>query len=98
MSIKTKPWNASDYLDTPEMIEEYLKASLEAVRETGDVRIFNKALQVVVKTDKMFIIDEKIGSDQESQHRTLTQNSKLLFDTVAKAVSAFGFKLTIEPV
>ena len=98
MSIKTKPWNASDYLDTPEMIEEYLKASLEAVRETGDVSIFNKALQVIAKTDKMFVLDEKTGSDQESQNRTLALNSKLLFDTVVKAVNAFGFKLTIEPV
>ena len=98
MSIKIKPWNASGYLDTPEMIEEYLKASLEAVRETGDVSIFNKALQVIAKTDKMFVLDEKIGSDQESQNRALPLNSKLLFDTVVKAVNAFGFKLTIEPV
>ena len=98
MSIKTKPWNASDYLDTPEMIEEYLKASLEAVRETGDIRIFNKALQVVAKADKIFIINEKTMSDQESQHRALTLNSNLLFDTVLKAVNAYGFKLTIEPV
>jgi len=98
MSIKTKPWNASDYLDTPEMMEEYLKYSLEAVRETGDIRIFNKALQVVAKADKMSAINEKNGSDQESQHRVLALNGNLLFDTVVKTVNAFGFKLTIEPV
>ncbi len=98
MSIKTKPWNASDYLDTPEMTEEYLKASLEAVRETGDIRIFNNALQVVAKTDKTSVIAEKSGSERKSQHKALTLNGNLRFDTVAKVVNAFGFKLTIEPV
>lgn len=29
MSIKTKQWNAIDYIDTPEMAEEYFKDSLK---------------------------------------------------------------------
>jgi len=46
MTLKTKPWNASEHIINP---EEYLKASLEAVQETGDSRIFNQALNDVAK-------------------------------------------------
>ncbi len=95
MSVKIKSWKASDYINSP---EEYLKASLEAVQETGDSRIFNKALQDVAKAQKISVIAEKSGLGRESLYKALTPDSHPRFDTINKVVNAMGFKLTIEAV
>ena len=91
--IKTKPWNASDHINDP---EEYLKASLEAVQETGDTRIFNQALQDVAKMQKFSVIAQKSGLGRESLYKALTPGSNPRFETINKVISAMGFKLTIE--
>jgi len=93
MNIKIQPWEASDYIDSP---EEYLRLSLEATQETGDGRIFNKALQDVAKAQKIAIIAEKSGLGRESLYKALKPESHPRFDTINKIVNAMGFKLTIE--
>lgn len=46
MPIQTHAWDPADYIGSP---AEYLKAALESVQETGDLRIFHQALQDVTK-------------------------------------------------
>ncbi len=93
MAVETKAFDASDYINDA---ETYLKASLDAVQETGDSRIFNKALQDVARAQKMTVIAKKAGLGRESLYKALNSESKPRFDTISKVVNAMGFKLSIE--
>jgi len=95
MTLKTTLWNASEHIIDP---EEYLKASLEAVQETGDSRIFNQALSDVAKMQTISEVAKKSGLGRTSLYKALSQDSQPRFDTIQKVVSALGYKLTIEPI
>lgn len=95
MSLQTHPWDPSDYIDSA---EEYLKASLEAVQETGDLRIFHQALQDVAKAKTMTVLAEKTGLGRESLYKALKPGAKPRFETVNKIVNGLGLRLTIEPL
>jgi len=95
MTLKTKPWNASEHIINP---EEYLKASLEAVQETGDSRIFNQALNDVAKMQTITEVAKKSGLGRTSIYKALAQDSQPRFDTIQKVMSALGYKLTIEHI
>ena len=58
MSIKTKKFDASEYLDSPEMIQEYLQVILE---ENG-IEGFQRALGDVAKAQGMTEIAKKTSS------------------------------------
>lgn len=98
MSIETTPWEASDYLDSPEAIEAYLQASIEDTLETGDSRIFKSALQDVAKAKKISVIAEKSGLSRESLYKALNPESHARFDTINKVINALGFKIKVEPI
>ena len=55
MKITTKKWDASEYLDSPEMIREYLKAACE----DGDSRLLITAIGNVAKAQGMTEISRK---------------------------------------
>ncbi len=45
MNIKTKPWNASEYLETPEKRAAYLEVALE----DGDPQLIDVVLSDIAK-------------------------------------------------
>ncbi|HBQ45370.1 MAG TPA: putative addiction module antidote protein [Thiomicrospira sp.] len=89
-----KKWDASNYISDP---EKYLKESLEAVAETGDVRILYQALEDTAKTQKMSVVAQKANIGRESLYKVFKENSKPQFETINKVINALGYKLTIEP-
>lgn len=53
MPIETVPFDAADFLDTPEAVEEFLVASFESAAELGDPRLITNALGVVARAKGM---------------------------------------------
>lgn len=82
----------AEYLDSEEIIAEYLKVELES-EEPG---AFLAALGYVARARSMSRISEVTGLGRESLYKALQPGSKVRFETVQKVLGALGLKLAIE--
>jgi len=91
MKVTTRDWDASEYLDSPEMIHEYLKT----VMEEGDSELLLAAIGDVAKAQGMSEIARKTNLSRQNLYKALSPNSSPKFDTVKKVIEALGCKLAI---
>jgi probable addiction module antidote protein len=91
MKITTKKWDASEHLDNPEIIKEYLKAALE----NGDNNVLMAAMGNVAKARGMSEIAEKTNLSRQNLYKALSSNGSPKFDTVKKVIEALNCKLAI---
>ena len=91
MKTTTKKWDTSEYLDSPEMIQEYLKISFEE----GDTEQLLVAIGNVAKAQGMTEIAKKTNLGRQNLYKALSADSSPKFDTVKKVVEALGYKLSI---
>jgi probable addiction module antidote protein len=88
---KFSKFDAADYLDSEEMIVEYLAAALED--ENPD--LFLAALADVAKARGMSAIAQSTGLGRESLYKALAPGAKPRYDTIQKVLHALGVKLTV---
>jgi probable addiction module antidote protein len=88
-----KQFDAADYLDSEEMIAEYLSAALED--ENPDV--FLAAVSDVAKARGMTAIANSTGLGRESLYKALTPGAKPRYETIIKVLHGLGVKLTVQP-
>ncbi|WP_025915788.1 addiction module antidote protein [Herminiimonas sp. CN] len=93
-TIRIAPFDAAEYLDSEEMIAEYLSAALEE----DDPSLFLAALADVVKARGMAKVAQDAGLGRESLYKALAPGAKPRYDTVMKLVHALGVKFTTAPV
>lgn len=86
-------FDAADYLDSEEMIAEYLSAALED--ENPDV--FLAAVSDVAKARGMTAIANSTGLGRESLYKALTPGAKPRYETIIKVLHGLGVKLTVQP-
>jgi len=91
---KLAPFDASDYLDSEEMMAEYLAACLED--ENPDV--FLSALADVAKAKGMSQVARDSGLGRESLYKALAPGAHPRHETIRKVVEALGLKITITPI
>ncbi|WEZ84148.1 putative addiction module antidote protein [Rhizobium sp. 32-5/1] len=90
--MKTTKFDASLFLDSEELMIEYLAAAIED--ENPDV--FLAALGDVAKARGVADIARATGLGRESLYKSLRPGSKLRFETMQKIVGTLGLKLTIQ--
>lgn len=90
--IKTTPFDAAEYLDSDEMIAEYLTAVLEE----EDSNLFVAALGDIAKARGMAQIAAETGLSRESLYKSLRSGSKVRYETVQKILKALNVKLSAE--
>lgn len=83
------PFEASDYLDSEEVIAGYLTAALE----DPDSEAFLAAVRDVAKARGIATIAAKSGLGRESLYKTLRPGAKPRFETVVRLLDALGVKL-----
>jgi probable addiction module antidote protein len=88
-----KQFDAADYLDSEEMIAEYLSAALED--ENPDV--FLAAVSDVAKARGMTAIASSTGLGRESLYKALSPGAKPRYETIIKVLHGLGVKLTVQP-
>lgn len=88
-----KQFDAADYLDSEEMIAEYLSAALED--ENPDV--FLAAVADVAKARGMTAIANSTGLGRESLYKALTPGAKPRYETIVKVLHGLGVRLTVQP-
>jgi len=82
-------FDVSQYLDSKEMIAEYLSQVLA----DGDTDELLGAIGSIAKAKGMSQIAKDTGLGRESLYKTFQDGSKPRFETVMKVLDSFGVKL-----
>ncbi|MCG5524077.1 putative addiction module antidote protein [Ectothiorhodospira haloalkaliphila] len=93
MSKVTK-FDAAEYLDSEEVIAEYLNAALE----DEDPNVFLAAVGDVAKARGMAQLARDTGLGRESLYKALTPGAKPRYDTVLKVIRALGVGMHASPI
>ncbi len=91
--MKTKPYNASDYIDNPETAAAYLAIALEENGMDG----FLRALGDVAKAKGMTHVANDIGTGRQSLYKSLSENGNPQFETIMKLLASFNLKFEVVP-
>ncbi len=82
-------FDISQYLDSKEMIAEYLSQVLAS----GDTNELLEAIGNIAKARGMSQIAKDTGLGRESLYKTFQDGSKPRFETVMRILDSFGVKL-----
>jgi probable addiction module antidote protein len=93
-SLDLAPFDASDYLDTEDVIAEYLAVALE----DPDSDAFLAAVCDVAKARGMTDVAANAGLGRESLYKALKPGAQPRFDTVRRLLTALGVRLDVVAV
>ncbi|MGB6231462.1 MAG: addiction module antidote protein [Litorimonas sp.] len=88
------PFRASDMLDTPEAVAEFLTAALEG----GDMKHFARAVGEAARSVGMSEMSRRTGMDRNNLYRRLSGESVPKVDTLLTALSGLGLGLAVVPL
>ena len=86
---KLTTFDVSQYLDSKEMIAEYLSQVLE----DGNTNELLEAIGNIAKAKGMSQIAKDTGLGRESLYKTFSTDAKPRFETIMKVLDSFGVKL-----
>ena len=92
--METSKFDIADYLDSKEMIAEYLNTVLEE----GDSADIINAIGYIAKAIGMTKISEETGLSRPSLYKALSEGSKPQFATILKVLKAIGGQIQVTPV
>lgn len=92
--METSKFDIADYLDSNEMIAEYLNEILE----NGDDSEMVTAIGNIAKAIGMTKIAEKTGLSRPSLYKALSEGSKPQFSTIMKVLKAVGGQVKVNPI
>ncbi len=86
---KLTTFDISEYLDSKEMMAEYISQVLE----DGDMDELLVAIGNIAKAKGMNQIAQETGLGRESLYKTFAPGAKPRFETVVKVLNSLGVKL-----
>lgn len=92
--MRTSKLEIADYLDSNEMIAEYINTVLEE----GDSSDVVEAIGHIAKAIGMSKIAEQTGMSRPSLYKALSPESKPQFGTIMKVLKAIGGQINIKPI
>ena len=90
--METSKFDISDYLDSNEMIAEYLNSVLEEGNDTEMVT----AIGHIAKAIGMTKIAEETGMSRPSLYKALSEGANPQFSTIMKVLKAIGGQIQIN--
>jgi len=92
--MEASKFDIADYLDSNEMIAEYLNTVLEE----GDNSDVIRAIGHIAKAIGMTKIAEETGLSRPSLYKALSDGAKPQFETIMKVLKAIGGQIKINPI
>lgn len=87
MKTEISDWDASEYLDSPEIIKEYINAAIEE----GNPELLQAALGDVAKAQGMTDIAKKTNVSRQKLYKTFSIDSNNPKpDTIQKVIYSLG--------
>ncbi len=94
MPIETIPFDAAEYLDTPESQAELLSDAFDS----GDPHYITHALGVVARARGMTSVAKEAGVTREALYKALSEDGDPRLSTLIGVMRALGVKLSAAPV
>lgn len=91
MSIKTKPFDVAEHLETDDDILEFLAEVLA----TGSTSDFIHALNTAARAKGMTEVARQAGVTRASLYKSLSAEGNPRFETISKIIEALGGQLSI---
>lgn len=91
--METSKFDIADYLDSDEMIAEYLNAVLAEGNDSDVIA----AIGHVAKSIGMTKIAQETGLSRPSLYKALSEGAKPQFETIMKVLRAIGGQIQINP-
>lgn len=95
MALKTRPFDAAEYLEDDRAIAEYLEEALKVATEDANPAFLAHALGTVARARGMSQIAKDAGLSRESLYKALGSEGNPELGTILRVVRALGLKLTI---
>jgi probable addiction module antidote protein len=93
MAIKTTPFDAAEYLTTPEAIAAYLNDAIAS----GEAEDLIAALGTVARVKGMSEIARDTGLGRESLYKALSRSSNPAFATINRVIASLGLRMAVTP-
>lgn len=93
MTIKTRPFDAAEYLDSPEALSAYLADAFAS----NDIAEIADALGIAARARGMTRLAEETGLNRQQLYRTLSVGGRPELGTVLRVADALGFRLELVP-
>ena len=91
---RSAPYATTDYLDTPDAIQDYLNAALE----DGDERLLLLALHNVATVQGGIAqLAQKTGLARETLYRALSADGNPRYSSLVAILDAMGLELSVRP-
>ena len=90
---KITPLDIAEYLDSAEMVAEYLNL----ICQENDPALLLHAIGHVARSKGMAKIAEKSGLGRESLYKALDEKAHPRFETVFKVLAALGIQMHLAP-
>jgi probable addiction module antidote protein len=87
----TSRFDAADYLDSREVVVEYLSAAIQ----DKNPDVFLQAVSDVAKARGIARVAREAGLGRESLYKALSPGSKVRYDTVRRLLNSLGVTLTV---
>ncbi|WP_420641652.1 addiction module antidote protein [Candidatus Leptofilum sp.] len=91
MSVKTKPFDIAEHLETDEDVWEFLAEVLA----TGTTSDFIHALNTASRAKGMTEVAKQAGVTRASLYKSLSAEGNPRFETINKIVEALGGRLSV---
>ena len=91
--MRSSNFDIADYLESKEMIAEYLNTVLEE----GSHRDIINAIGHIAKSIGMTKISEDTGLSRTSLYKALSDGAKPQFETIIKVLKAIGGQIQVHP-
>ena len=88
-----KKWDMAKYLDSEDMMTEYLNAALE----DGDPAVISVALGNIARARGMSQLSQETGVTRDGLYKALSPTGNPSFSTVQKVITALGLKVVVQP-
>jgi probable addiction module antidote protein len=93
MAKKAMTYEASEFLDNPEVVAEYITQALSQRK----LDVFLHAVGQAAKAYGMSKLADETGLSRESLYRALTETGNPEFATLERVLTALGLKIVVEP-
>jgi probable addiction module antidote protein len=94
MTLETKPFDAAEYLDDDESIEEFLAAAFES----GEPAFIARSVGIVARAKNMSKLARDIGMSRAALYKALSGEGNPEFGTIMKVLDALGIRLSARVV
>ena len=89
--LDLRPWDAAEFLDSEDMISEYLSV----VFEEGDAEEIRVALNNVARARGMSDLQKQTGLSRSALYKALGEGGNPTLDTLLAILKALGVKMSV---